>query len=87
MLAVSGVEAEYRVQVTDFCYVLPSYTHQNDIIFLEGARDANGNITTLRIRSMTEGRPIDRYMSQWSFIHNIRINYFILNHSSFSLWN
>ena len=55
-----GVEAEYRVQVTDFCYLLASYTGQNDIVFIEGARDSNGNVTTLRIRSMTEGRPIDR---------------------------
>ncbi len=55
----TGLEAEYRVQVNDFCLILTS-AEQNDIIFIEGARDPNGNVTTIRIRSMTEGRPIDR---------------------------
>ena len=59
MNTLSGLEAEYRVQVNDFCFVLSS-AKQNDIVFIEGARDANGNVNTLRIRSMTEGRPIVR---------------------------
>lgn len=56
----SGFDIEYRVVVSDFCHLLSSSTKQNDIVFIEGARDRDGNVTTLRIRKMAEGRPIDR---------------------------
>jgi hypothetical protein len=56
----SGSEIEYRVLVSDLCYLMSSSSKQNDIIFIEGARDRDGKVTTLRIRKMAEGRPIDR---------------------------
>ncbi|EFX79172.1 hypothetical protein DAPPUDRAFT_304960 [Daphnia pulex] len=60
MRSFKGSEIEYRVLVSDFCYLISSSSKQNDIMFIEGARDRDGNVTTLRIRKMAEGRPIDR---------------------------
>ncbi|XP_046647799.1 uncharacterized protein LOC124337829 [Daphnia pulicaria] len=60
MRSFKGSEIEYRVLVSDLCYLMSSSSKQNDIIFIEGARDRDGKVTTLRIRKMAEGRPIDR---------------------------
>ena len=68
------MDAEYKVVTSDFCYLLSSYNKQNDIAFIEGARDRDGNVTTLRLRRMAEGRPIDRYEMLCNDIFNKTAN-------------
>ncbi|KAK4002762.1 hypothetical protein OUZ56_004564 [Daphnia magna] len=75
MRSFMGSEVEYRVLVSDFCYLMPSSTKQGDIMFIEGARDGDGNVKTLRIRKMAEGRPIERlrrFIARGNFEEGLR---------------